>query len=147
MTNFYYYGGRHVEREILSALIDGELSPNERRFVHEHLQECSACREAADEFGHIHGIVGDLPRLIAPEAFVSQALLPRRSTVRTKLFGGRRKFVAGGLALSAIGITVAGLFVPQRATTPPVDVFFERQVSLHAGEESGGQVLFAVNHQ
>jgi predicted anti-sigma-YlaC factor YlaD len=146
MTNFYYYGGRHVEREILSALIDGELTPNERHLVHEHLQECSACREAADEFGQIHGMMGDLPRLIAPEAFVSAALRPKR-TVATKLFGGKRKFVAGGVAFSAIAISVAGLFVPQRATTPPVDVFFERQVSLHTGEESGGQVLFAVNNR
>jgi len=146
MTNFYYYGGRHVEREILSALIDGELSPTERRFVHEHLQECSACREAADEFGHIQGMMGDLPRLVAPEAFVSAALRPKKS-IGTKLFGGKRKFVAGGLAFTAVGITVAGLFVPQRASTPPIDVFFERQVSLHAGEESGGQVLFAVNNR
>jgi anti-sigma factor RsiW len=143
--SFFYYGGRHVEREILSALIDGELSPQERRFVHDHLQECAACREAADEFGHIHGIVGDLPRFVAPESLVSKALLPPRKTVASRLLGGKRKFVAGGLAVTAVAITVAGLFVPQRATTPPVDVFFERQVSLHAGDETGGQVLFAVN--
>ncbi len=146
MTNFFYYGGRHVEREILSALIDGELSPNERRLVHEHLQECADCREAADEFGHIHGMVGDLPRLIAPEAFVSKALRPPK-TLSSKMFGGKRKFVAGGLAASALAITVAGFFIPQRAETPPVSVFFERQVSLHSGEESGGQVLFAVNNR
>ncbi len=143
--SFYYYGGRHVEREILSALIDGELSPQERRFVHEHLQECAACREAADEFGHIHGMVGELPRFVAPESVVSKALRPARPTVAQLFLKGKRKFVAGGLALSAVGITVAGLFVPQRETTPPVDVFFERQVSLHAGDETGAQVLFAVN--
>lgn len=141
----FYYGNRHVEREILSALIDGELSPEERRFVHDHMQSCSDCREAADEFTHIHGMVTELPRLVAPESFVSDALRPSRPRVTAKLFGGKRKYVAGGLALSAVGITVAGLFVPQRASAPPVDVFIERHVSLHAGQESGGQVLFAVN--
>jgi anti-sigma factor RsiW len=146
MTNLYYYGGRHVEREILSALIDGELLPNERRFVHEHLQECAACREVADEFMHIHGMVGELPRLVAPESTVSKALRPP-TPIATRLLGGKKKFVAGGLAFGAIGITVAGLFVPQRATTPPVDVFFERQVSMHSGVESGAQVIFAVNHR
>ena len=147
MTDSFYYSGRHVEREILSALIDGELSPQARRFVHEHLQTCAACREAADEFGHIQGMVGELPRFVAPESVVSNALRSPRPSIGQRLFGGKRKFVAGGLAVSAIGITVAGLFVPERATTPPVDVFFERQVSLHAGEESGAQVLFAVNNR
>jgi len=146
MTGFYY-AGRHVEREILSALIDGELSPSERRFVHEHLQECADCREVADEFTHIHGMVTELPRLVAPESFVSDALRPPKPSVASKLLGGKRKFVAGGLAAGAIGISVAGLIVPQRATTPPVNVFFERHVSLRSGEESGGQVLFAVNHR
>ena len=69
---------RHVEREILSALVDGELTVEERRFVHEHLQQCDPCREAAEEFAHIHGLVGELPQLVAPESFVSDALRPRQ---------------------------------------------------------------------
>src|SRR4051794_10935371 len=139
-----YYPRRHVEREILSALIDGELTADERRFVHEHLAECADCREVYDEFTHIHGMVVELPRLVAPESFVSDALRPREGA-RSFLLRGRRKWIAGGLAVSAVGITVAGLFVPERASTPPVDVFLERHVSLHSGVESGGQVLFAVN--
>src|SRR4051812_40146377 len=112
-----YYGRRHVEREILSALIDGELSPDERRFVHEHLAECADCREVYDEFTHIHGMVVELPRLVAPEAFVSDALRPRRRA-GSILLRGKRKWVAGGLAVGAIGVTLAGLFVPERATQP-----------------------------
>lgn len=147
MTSGFYYTGRHVEREILSALIDGELSPSERRFVHEHLQACEDCREAADEFTHIHGMVTELPRLVAPEAFVSEALRPPKPSAKTIVLGGKRKYVVGGLAFTAIGITLAGLFVPQRATTPPVGVFIERHVSMHSGVETGGQVLFAVNNR
>jgi anti-sigma factor RsiW len=141
MSDFGYYGGRHVEREILSALIDGELPSDERRFVHEHLQACAECREVYDEFTHIHGMVVELPRLVAPESFVSAALQPPKAP----LLSGKRKWIAGGLAAGAIGITVAGLVVPERTQAPPVDVFLERHVSLHEGVESGGQVLFAVN--
>jgi anti-sigma factor RsiW len=140
---------RHVEREILSALIDGELDPSQRREVYEHLQECAACREAVDEFSHIHGMVGDLPRLIAPEEFVSEALRPREAsrvqTATSTVLAGRRKWVAAGLAAAGLAITVGGLATPAPANEPPVDVFIERHVSVHTGVETGGQVLFAVN--
>ncbi|HYZ91622.1 MAG TPA: zf-HC2 domain-containing protein, partial [Actinomycetota bacterium] len=99
---------QHVEREILSALIDGELDLEERRFVHEHLQECDACREASEEFAHIHGMVGELPRLIAPESFVSAALRPRThsraGSVARWALGGRRRWFVAGFAAAAAGV-------------------------------------------
>lgn len=144
--SFYMH---HVEREILSALIDGELDPEERRFVHEHLQQCGACREASEEFAHIHGMVGDLPRLIAPEAFVSAALQPReRSPVRSMagwLLTGRRRWFFAGIAATAAAVTLAGLVAPQPASEPPVDRFIARHVTVHTSAGAGGQVLFAVN--
>ncbi|MEX0874359.1 MAG: zf-HC2 domain-containing protein [Actinomycetota bacterium] len=140
---------RHVEREILSALIDGELDPSQRREVYEHLQECAACRETVEEFSNIHGLVGDLPRLIAPEAFVSEALRPRDPSrvqaATSTIFGGRRKWIAAGMAAAGFAITIGGLAAPAPANEPPVDVFIERHVTVHAGVETGGQVLFAVN--
>ncbi len=146
--SFYMH---HVEREILSALIDGELSPEERRFVYEHLQQCDACREASEEFAHIHGLVGDLPKLIAPESFVSAALRPpadsRAGSVARWALGGRRRWYLAGIAAAAVGVTLAGLATPQPASEPPVDQFIARHVSVHSGAESGAQVLFAVNNK
>lgn len=144
-----YYMGRHVEREILSALIDGELDADERRYVHEHLQECSACREAAEEFGHIQGIVGELPRLVAPAAFVSDVMEPRRRpdarTIASTVWSGKRRWVIAGSAVVATAITLAGLVTPPERSEPPVDVFIERHVSVHTGVEPGAHVLIAVN--
>ena len=140
---------RHVEREILSALVDGELAPDHRRLVHEHLQECSACREIVEEFGQIHGMVVDLPRLVAPESFVSDVLRPARiSTVRKATAAavrGRRRWVWVGAAATAVAITLAGLVAPTPASEPPVDVLIERHVGVHSGAEAGGQVLFSVD--
>src|SRR5918999_4246292 len=146
MTEYFYQ--HHVEREILSALLDGELDPNERRFVHQHLQECDACRELADELGAIKGIVGDLPRLVAPESFVSGALERREASALQRtaaaVVRGKRRWVLGGAALAAIGLTLAGLAAPPPAAAPPVDVYVARHISVSNGVDDGGQVLFAV---
>jgi anti-sigma factor RsiW len=145
-----FYMSRHVEREILSALIDGELAADERRRVHEHLQECGACREIVQEFTQIHGMVGELPRLVAPASFVSDVVeRPRRRTTPTQVaavaLGGRRRWVALGVAVGAIGISLAGLLTSPPADEPPINAFIERHVSTHVGVEPGAQVLFAVN--
>lgn len=146
MSDYYYQ--HHVEREILSALLDGELDAEQRRYVHEHLRDCDACREAAEEFGAIKGMVTELPRLVAPEAFVSRAMTPSRSRARrlaASALRGRRRWIVGGLAAAAAAITIGGLFAPQPANEPPVDVFVARHVSVHDGSEAGGDVLIAVN--
>lgn len=144
MTEFYYQ--RHVEREILSALLDGELPASERRYVHDHLQDCSACREAAEELGQIQGMIGGLPRLVAPEAFVSGALEPLSGVrvVADRAVRGRTRWVLVGAVASALAVTLSGLFAPPRAAEPPVDTFVARHVSMHDGTASGGQVLFGV---
>lgn len=141
---------RHVEREILSALIDGELSADERRMVHEHLQSCPACRETVEEFTQIHGMVGELPRLVAPAAFVSEVVerpvrRPVAQQVASVAFSGRRRWVAVGAAAAALGISLAGLATPPPAEQAPVNAFIERHVSTHVGVEPGAHVLIAVN--
>lgn len=149
MSDYYYR--RHVEREILSALLDGELDAEERRYVHEHLRECQGCREAAEEFGAVKGMIVELPRLVAPEAFVSRALTPRRTSRRRALVSaamrGRRRWIVGGIAAAATAVTIGGLFVPEPAAEPPVDVFVARHVSVNDAVDAGGQVLFAVQGQ
>jgi anti-sigma factor RsiW len=146
VTEYFYQ--RHVEREILSALMDGELDQAERRFVHDHLQQCDACRDAATEFGAIKGMVGELPRLIAPESFVSRALVRRHLSVRgvaSAALRGRRRWLIGGAAAVAVGMTLGGLVAPRPSSVPPMDAYVARHVSVSDGVDAGGQVLFAVH--
>ncbi len=146
-----FYMSRHVEREILSAMIDGELEADQRREVHEHLQTCAACREAVEEFTQIHGLMGGLPRLVAPESFVSTVLERPTRSVASRIAGvalsGRRRWITIGVAVTAIGISVAGLFVSPPAEEPPVNAFIDRHVSTHSGVEPGAEVLFAVTRR
>lgn len=139
---------RHVEREILSALVDGELGPEERRYVYEHLQTCVDCRELSDAFGVVRGMVSGLPRMAAPEAFVSDVLrAPATGPARTvrRALRGPRGWVAAGAALAAIGVTLAGLVAPPPAAQPPIGAFVSRHVTVSSGNTVGGQVLFAVS--
>lgn len=146
MSEYYYQ--RHVEREILSALLDGELDAAERKFVHDHLQTCDACREAAVEFGAVKGIMGDLPRLVAPESFVSGALAPplsRTKKVASAAVRGKRRWVIAGAAVVAAGMTLGGLVAPRPSSQPPIDIYVARHISVSDGVDDGGQVLFAVH--
>jgi len=146
VTEYFYQ--RHIEREILSALLDGELDPAERKFVHDHLQECEACREAAVEFGAVKGIVEELPRLVAPESFVSGALDRRSSRwhgIVAAAVRGRIRWVIAAVAAAAVGVTLGGLVAPRPATQPPIDVYMARHISVSNGVDDGGQVLFAVH--
>jgi hypothetical protein len=58
---------------------------------------------------------------------------------------GRRRWIFGGAALAAIGLTLAGLAAPPPASSPPVDVYVARHISVSNGVDDGGQVLFAVH--
>lgn len=140
----------HVEREILSALIDGELSPDERRWVHEHLQGCDDCRDALEEFGHIHGLVGELPRLVAPLAFVSGALekpRPDPRSVAQRFFSGRRRAAIIAIAAVSAAISLAGLVTPPESSEPPVGALIEEHIGVHGDQGPGADVLTAVGNR
>lgn len=131
---------------VLSALVDGECGPEERRFVHEHLQECPPCRRLVSEFSTVRRLVGGLERRGAPESLVRGALVrPRdmRELVRSAL-RGRRRYVALGAAAAAVVVSLGGLASPADQNEPPVDVFVARHASVSAGNHMAGQVIFAV---
>jgi hypothetical protein len=48
----------HLDDEVLSALIDGELAEGERRAAIEHQLVCEACRRRSQELGRVADLVG-----------------------------------------------------------------------------------------
>jgi anti-sigma factor RsiW len=74
--------------ESFSAYVEGELPPEERAAVDEHLASCIQCRVSLERFRHTVGRLGALKRT-APGDFLAgiQGQINRRS--RGRFFGKR----------------------------------------------------------
>jgi anti-sigma factor RsiW len=68
----------HRSERLLSAYLDGELSPQETAAVQEHLMDCAACREAYDGLRATKGLLGQLPLAEPPAEFWSAVRVPPR---------------------------------------------------------------------
>ena len=53
----------------LSAYVDGQLSPDARARVEQHIESCAACRETVDELRALRSALQALPREDAPRSF------------------------------------------------------------------------------
>lgn len=70
----------HIQEQ-LSGYVDAELSPDERRLVHEHLAECRLCRHRLETLQRVAGHVRELPVLEAPpELLINVSREIRRGT-------------------------------------------------------------------
>jgi hypothetical protein len=68
--------------ESLSAYVDGELSPREKRRVEEHLKECRACSESFTTLRQTVALLKELPVLTAPRSFAIRPAVVRPKPVR-----------------------------------------------------------------
>lgn len=75
----------HLELELLSALIDGEVSEAEARAAEEHLAVCAACRAERDQLQRTVHMVRALPQVRPPRSFQLPATLPDRSAAPARL--------------------------------------------------------------
>ncbi|MGC8782707.1 MAG: anti-sigma factor family protein, partial [Anaerolineae bacterium] len=91
--------GNHLHSEELSAYLDGQVRPAERRRIEAHLAGCAACRRELASLRQTVALVRALPRVPVPRAFtLSQAQVGLgRPTGRPAWLGG----VAAGLATVA----------------------------------------------
>lgn len=95
----------HLPEDELHAWLDGQLSPNQRAEIAEHLLACLRCRALEGEVRGVRDRAGALLAFAAPRIRVPRALpatLPR--PVRRRL--GKRLLAGGGAvaALLALGI-------------------------------------------
>ncbi len=116
--------------ELLSAHLDGELSPAERDRVAEHLEECDRCRDELEELAAARAAVRSLPLVEVPAAALG---LPEPVVVPLT----RRKSVWAGMAAAAaaISIVVASVLAPDGTAVTPQDLSdpFGARVSLDPG--------------
>ncbi|NLI14717.1 MAG: hypothetical protein GX409_00365 [candidate division Zixibacteria bacterium] len=90
----------------LSAYIEGDLQPLQKRRMDEHLQNCAACREKLSDISMITQMSGELEKLEPGPFFANRVLceVAAQKQKRWLLQGWRLK-----LALSAASFVVAAI--------------------------------------
>ena len=63
----------HLAGEVLSALIDDQLSPDEALSAHAHLTVCAECQARLEELRSVVVLLRNLPAFEPPREFVAQA--------------------------------------------------------------------------
>lgn len=94
----------HQLHELLSASVDGELSPSERSEVAAHVAGSSEAREAHDDFRELSGAVQALPRPGAPPELHAGVLRRIQQSLATL---HRERTPAQSMAIRAASLAVA----------------------------------------
>ncbi len=129
---------KHREK-LLSPYLDGDLANPEKRFVEDHLEECSACREWLSLMQEVKASLRDFP-----EAEVSPSLQKRLLSIpehKRKFQFSFELFLKPAfqplLAAATVLLTIVSFyaFSPQRSS---INKSIERQ--LHLGYHKIGQL-------
>lgn len=96
--------------ELISATLDGALSPDERTRLEEHLNACPACRALYDDLNRIHNVLRELPPIEVPagltdrimEAVAADKVIPLAPTAKKKAPIRWQKWLATAAVLAVI---------------------------------------------
>jgi anti-sigma factor RsiW len=108
--------------DALSALLDGELDPQDEAAVRSHLEGCSACAVEMDATARARHWLRSLPAVEPPAGFYPRVLE-----------GGRWRRGAAACAAIAAAVAVVGLTRPQPETVRPA---VPELVEVHAATAS-----------
>jgi len=114
---------------LLSALLDGELPPEERARVEAHLETCPECRQLLEELRALDTQLAALPGVAASPDFDARLgkriRRPRILTFRPTM---RIAWAAAAVVLVAVGL---GLFLSARPDVrPPGQIAYEANLEL-----------------
>lgn len=106
----------NTSQSMLSALLDGELSPLERDSLHEHLSGCAACRRELDELKRVDAAFQDMTPVLAPESFERdvQAAIQRSRAAQTRHTVTRRVWPYLSAAAAAVILIAGGVTLMMR---------------------------------
>jgi len=118
-------GGDHPG-EALSALLDGELSPQQEADVQSHLVGCASCRHEMETVGLARLWIRALPPVEPPFGLYERMLVPYRP-------GRRRMAMAFAGAAAAVAAVVLSMAPARQA---PVDPAVATLIEAHATSAS-----------
>jgi len=121
--------------EMLSAYLDGELSPKKQARVKKHLARCADCAQNLQTLRQAVALLGQLPSVAVPRSF---AIRPVPAASRSSFLQMRRTYVylRGATALATILLAVVlagdalftGLAPARELVAPAVEVVREVEV-------------------
>jgi anti-sigma factor RsiW len=111
--------------DLLSSLLDGELTPREQEGVRAHLAECVECRRELEFISQARTFVRDLPRVDPPFGFFERMMRPRHRWARTG--------VAALAGAAAVSVAVMAVAVPRE---PHVSPHVAQLVNAHTASAS-----------
>ena len=103
----------HLDGELLSAYLDGQVKPDERRRVETHLGTCPACQSELASLRQTVTMLHALPRVPVPRAFtLSEAQVGLRRPApagRPTWFGGMARGLVAVSAVALVAVMAAVL--------------------------------------
>jgi anti-sigma factor RsiW len=114
-------------RKNLSAFLDGELSLRKRKQMELHISECASCREEAEKFRQMIGIIGGMERPEVPaqlwegtkRRIQAASELPARKPV---LGIPRWAFVPAAAVLAVLVYVLGGQLLFHKYETGPIPI-------------------------
>jgi hypothetical protein len=133
-------GAVHLDDEVLSAFVDGELTEVERRHAEDHQRVCDACGQRAAALRRVALLVGAgapldvAPPVAAPDLGQIISLRPVRRRARWVV----AVVSAAAVVAAGVGISVAALGSP---STPPAPAASDSGLPTSLGSFASAKVL------
>ncbi|MEW6378372.1 MAG: zf-HC2 domain-containing protein [bacterium] len=104
---------RHVRDQKISALIDGELSPEEREAIIRHIDQCQRCRGKLLKWQQVDHCLVHSERTISPPALLEHKILAHVQRQESSSAADSAPFCKHGLNLrfAAACLVALGIFL------------------------------------
>lgn len=132
----------HINVELLSAFLDGQVSQAEHALIEGHLNRCDLCRDELESLRRTVALMQALPRVRVPHAFtLSEPMVRgRKPAVGVSWLGGLARGL-GAVAAVALLVVLASTLLrqPMAVPLPPV----ARSVPSIASPEPTAELFMA----